>query len=46
MDVLTGRVLAKGSDPIANVHAVHQLGNFVPQSVRHGLEGALNCLEA
>ena len=31
LDMLSGRVIAKGSEPIAQAYAGHQFGNFVPQ---------------
>jgi uncharacterized protein YdiU (UPF0061 family) len=31
LDMLTGRILAPGSEPIATAYAGHQFGNFVPQ---------------
>jgi serine/tyrosine/threonine adenylyltransferase len=31
LNVLTGRVIAKGSEPVATAYAGHQFGNFVPQ---------------
>ncbi len=31
LDVLTGRTVAPGSEPIATAYAGHQFGNFVPQ---------------
>jgi serine/tyrosine/threonine adenylyltransferase len=31
VDILTGRVIAEGSEPIATAYAGHQFGNFVPQ---------------
>jgi len=31
LDVISGRVIADGSEPIAQAYAGHQFGNFVPQ---------------
>ena len=31
LDMLSGRVIAEGSEPIAQAYAGHQFGNFVPQ---------------
>jgi uncharacterized protein YdiU (UPF0061 family) len=31
LDILTGRLIAEGSEPIATAYAGHQFGNFVPQ---------------
>ena len=31
LDVLSGRAIAEGSEPIAQAYAGHQFGNFVPQ---------------
>ncbi|MCC2978023.1 YdiU family protein [Sphingomonas sp. PL-96] len=31
LDVLSGRAIAQGSEPIAQAYAGHQFGNFVPQ---------------
>src|SRR5215207_576111 len=31
VDVLSGNVIAPGSEPIAQAYAGHQFGNFVPQ---------------